>query len=45
MNITFTPEPIPELTIDGDTLSERGDMPPVIYARQKLSGDPHWRWY
>ena len=25
--------------------SSLGDMPPVIYARQKLAGDPHWRWY
>ncbi len=21
------------------------DIPPVIYAREKLAGDPHWRWY
>ncbi|MDR3430808.1 MAG: integrase core domain-containing protein [Rouxiella aceris] len=25
--------------------SSLGDMPPVIYARQKLAGDPHWWWY
>lgn len=25
--------------------SSLGDMPPVIYARQKLVGDPHWQWY
>ncbi|RNM04653.1 IS3 family transposase [Dickeya undicola] len=25
--------------------SSLGDVPPVIYARQKLAGDPHWRWY
>ncbi|WP_154666890.1 IS3 family transposase [Chania multitudinisentens] len=25
--------------------SSLGNVPPVIYARQKLNGDPHWRWY
>ncbi len=25
--------------------SSLGDMPPVIYARKKLAGDPHCRWY
>ncbi|EKN4101284.1 transposase, partial [Yersinia enterocolitica] len=25
--------------------SSQGNMPPVIYARQKLAGNPNWRWY
>nr|WP_268990352.1 integrase core domain-containing protein [Biostraticola tofi] len=25
--------------------SSLGDIPPVIYAREKLAVDPHWRWY
>lgn len=22
-----------------------GDIPPVIYAKEKLVGDLHWQWY
>ncbi|ADP10379.1 transposase [Erwinia sp. Ejp617] len=25
--------------------SSLGGMSPVIYARQKLAGDPNWKWY
>jgi transposase InsO family protein len=25
--------------------SSLGDMPPVIFARKKLAGNPHWRRY